>query len=358
MAGFNAMQSFSGGGDQFGEALEKNIQVSKPTQNQTTTPTSDSYSAWNAFLNPDQVQIQRLDTSSTNTNSLETPSYSAPVVLDSVSSEPEKVPTFEEIFARVNGLSVEKPAVKSEDAELNVAEKAEGKRLGEIVFNKTAVVEISLAEKGSETIRTDIITAEASSEPKSVEQKKSSSFIKKEQLLGSAEKIADVTTKIFSFGGKEGKQVFGALKDLWKTQIYIKEKKPDPKAKENAEKAAKRKANKQRFIALLKEGMSLYYAEMRKALLELEAKLGVNVLRTEEKNRLLGRNRNASFEGNDSVYAIHQTAYAMMEQRRRQQEASKPKVSSRGKPSAGQIFTDKTLQGERSGGNNMMSAVG
>ena len=97
---------------------------------------------------------------------------------------------------------------------------------------------------------------------------------------------------------------------------------------------------------------------MRKALIELEAKLGVNVLRTEDKNRLLGRYRNTSFEGNDSVYAIHQTAFAMMEQKKQQQTQSSRPSAGRGKASRGQIFTDKTLQGERSGGNNMMSAVG
>ncbi len=203
-------------------------------------------------------------------------------------------------------------------------------------------------------------TAEPGMEQSETGEKKNTDTEKslKKSAYSSAEKTAEISGKVAKRGFKEGKEVFNAVKDLLTNFIFYKEKKADPKAKENAEKLAKRRANKSRFMQTLREGMSIYYSEMRKMIIELEAKLGVNGLRAEDKNQLLGRNRNISFQGNDSIYAIHQTAFAMVEQKKRQQQQSSGSAAPRGKPSRGQIFTDKTLQGERSGGNNMMSAVG
>ena len=319
-----------------GDDLEKKAEV-KPQNDTTQQQLKDTNSAWTSFLRaPDaspggpQINITRLDT---------TPNVAVQTPTEVIVEEKPKL-TFEEIFnnlARADAETVREQSSKSLE--------------GSILFGVKA--ENSKEEKGEDQAEEAPSAVDQLSKPETKEP-----FSLKKFLLGHAEKSTEHTTKFAKRSWKEGKEVVGAMKDLWKNFIYLKEKKPDPKAKENAEKLAKRRANKARFISLLKEGVGLYYAAMRKMLMELEAKLGTNVLRTEDKNRLLGRNRNASFEGNDSIYAITQTAYAMMEERKRQQQAQSGGAASRGKPSRGQIFTDKNLQGERSGGNNMMSAVG
>jgi hypothetical protein len=356
-------------GNQFGsEALEKKDAADNAQASQKAKV--DSYNSWNAFLSPTtEVKIERLDT--------RTPASSSPVQTVQVE---EKKPTFEEIFAKLNGTQNEIPNSKvntlfdgvqerPQDI-LLVEEKQISKLEGSVFFSKSENIAVvknleakdsDLQPKGPSFIeaarKKNNEQAEVTTE-KSEGVKKGSVVFNRESLMGSAEKVANSTTKVAKFGFKEGKYVFGAVKDLWTNFIGFREKKLDPKAKENAEKAAKRKANKQRFVGLLREGMSIYYAEMRKALIELEVKLGVNVLRAEDKNRLLGRSRNMSFEKHDSVYEIHQIAFAMAEEKKQQQQASKSAPTARGKSSRGQIFTDKNLSGERSAGNNMMSAVG
>ncbi len=329
MAGFtptisSPSQSGFGRPRSYGEDLETKTEVK--SQNDTTQQQlKDNNSAWTSFLrvpeggSSSQLNITRLDTSS-----------------EGISVEEQKTHlTFEQIYQK---MASEEVNPIREQKQINNVE-------GSIVFDQKST-ESQIIEQESE----NTVILEKPETPEVISIKK--------QMLSSAEKTADITSKVSKRGWKESKEVFGAVKDLWKNFIYLKEKKPDPKAKENAEKLAKRKANKAKFMGMLREGISLYYAGMRKMLMELEVKLGTNVLRTEDKNRLLGRNRNASFEGNDSVYAITQTAYAMAEQKKRQKEASTSSPPVRGKASRGQIFTDKNLSGERSGGNNMMSAVG
>lgn len=384
-------------GDQFGsEALEKKTET---TNSQTTQQAKvDSYNTWNAFLTPTDVKFERLDTQATNT-------YSSAATAEPLMVTEERIPTFEELLAKVQnekqdsglrqndnitGNEIASPAMQDRNDDLKnelirqefniVEEKQVSKLEGSIFFSNSENIVVKVQHFDSRETSNDVIPSGVSgalsvngvegslrvgrddnsqeSDHPVIGAKKEIKFLNKEKLMGSAESVANVTTKVSKRGFKEGKDVVGAVKDLWTNFIGFREKKPDPKAKENAEKAAKRKANKLRFIALLKEGMSIYYAEMRKALIELEVKLGVHALRAEDKNRLLGRNRNMSFEKLDSIYEIHQVAFAMAEQRRQQQQASKPAPTARGKASRGQIFTDKNLSGERSAGNNMMSAVG
>ncbi len=293
---------------------------------------------WNSFLTPEPVSFTRLD-------SPQSDAYSA-----EQTPQKNETPNFADIYAKI--MSESDSTSKTED----LVGTHEGKEAQPDYVPQPIVEEKQVSKMEGSFVFSSGEEVVHDETPQSESKSKNSIDIK-QQVLGGSKEVLQTTLKVSKFGFKEGKDVVNAVSDLWKNFIGFREKKPDPKAKENAEKAAKRKANKLQFIGLLKEGMSLYYAAMRKALMELEVKLGVNALGAEDRNRFLGRNRNLSFQGNDSVYAIHQTAYEMMEQKRRQIQSSAP-APSRGKPSAGQVFRDKNLQGERSGGQNMMSAVG
>ncbi len=329
-SGFSNSGLRSSAPDTFAEGLEKQAESTPQDDAIQQQKKVDTNNTWNTFLAPESssasnVSITRLDSTFNNPTNLESST---------------KI-SFEEIYAQFTETKPVEVKEFEKNEAVTVEQKAASQNLeGSILFEQKAEA-----------------TGESSAE-KLVEK----SSLKKDKVknagLETSKEVIQQTIKVAKFGLKGSKEVKAAVKDLLTGFIFFRDKKPDPKAKENAEKAAKRKANKSRFISLLKEGMSIYYAGVRKAMMELEVKLGTNVLRTEDKNKLLGRNRNISFEGNDSVYTIHQTAFAMVEQKKMQQQAQQPKVGPRGKPSRGQIFTDKNLSGERSGGNNMMSAVG
>jgi len=326
--------SFFRSDSQGSEGLENSkVQAS---QEESAHDSKAMNNVWNAFLSAEPAQsgsFSRID---------------SPIAEHA--AEPAKI-SFEDILAKIQSEATDSGQSQNDKMEMYkaepvVEEKIVSKLEGSFMFKHAEVS----AQKES--------AVAAVEEEKKVEDKPAVKHETKNVALDASKEVLTQSLKVGTFGFKEGKEVFGAVSDLFKNFIGFREKKADPKAKENAEKAAKRKANKSQFIGLLREGMSLYYAATRRMLIELEVKLGVSALRAEDKNRLLGRNRNMSFEGNDSVYAIHQTAFEMAEQKRRQMQSRFAPTSGRGKPSAGQIFRDKNMQGERSGGQNMMSAVG
>lgn len=337
--------SFLRSDSQGSEGLENSkIQAS---QEESAQDKQAMNNVWNAFLSsePSQpVTFSRID---------------SPITENVV--EPAKI-SFEDILAKIqseandSGSKVHWTIEAKNDMESKTVEYVPAPVVEEKVVSR---LEGSFMFKHAEASAQKETAVAATEEEKKVEVKPTVKENEaKNVAMNTSKEVLTHSLKIGKFGFKEGKEVIGAVSDLFKNFIGFREKKVDPKAKENAEKAAKRKANKSQFIGLLREGMSIYYAAMRRMLIELEVKLGVSSLRTEDKNRLLGRNRNMSFEGNDSVYAIHQTAFEMAEQKRRQMQSHSAPSAGRGKPSAGQIFRDKNMQGERSGGQNMMSAVG
>lgn len=336
-------------GNSFGsESLEKQAENQQNKQQEYDQDKKDMNNVWNSFLStePSQpVSFTRMDSPSTSLAAENIYQYTAPQ-----EKEEEKKLSFAEIYTKLQSQDIDS-GLRQNDSESGHTFDNDKTRdfvgTSEAKEAQPQYVPASIVEENEE-----------SSTDQVAEKKQIGSIEFKKAALGTSKEVLDGTFKVAKFGFKEGKTVVNAVKDLWKNFIGFSEKKPDPKAKEKAEKAAKKKAHQQQFIGLLREGISLYYAAMRRALIELEVKLGVNVLSPEDRNQLLGRNRNMSFAGNDSVYAIHQTAYAMAEQKRRQMQGSSGSAAGRGRPSAGQIFRDKNLQGERSGGQNMMSAVG
>jgi hypothetical protein len=335
------------------EGLEKNQNLAQNQQALEQEREQDKQAmnnVWNSFLSaePSQpISITRLDTPESKTSET-------------------KAVSFEEIYAQINNKSQDSGQSRNDSIDsvgTSEAKEYQPDYIPALLVEEKVVTKLEgtfMFQHGEAQAQKDehIESEKSSDNTLSTEAKSSSKVEVKNVAVNTSKEVLNQSLKVGKIGFKEGKDVFNAVSDLWNSFIGFREKKVDPKAKENAEKAAKRKANKLQFIGLLKEGISLYYAAMQKALIELEVKLGVNALGTEDRNKILGRNRNLSFTGNNSVYAIHQTAFEMVEQKKRQAQRQSAPSSGRGKPSAGQIFRDKNLQGERSGGNNMMSAVG
>lgn len=176
------------------------------------------------------------------------------------------------------------------------------------------------------------------------------------------EKVSEV---MFNFGHKVGKEVhkngkefFGAMVKLFKENVFYasKKKETDPKkAKEEAEKKAKRAAHLREFFTKLKENLHISIIKKQEEEINLEKRLGTAGLSLGEKNRFMGKNRNESNQDIQSFYHLHQTYFGMVELKKSQKQAQDDQSMQATKPV---VNMHGAIEGGTGGGKVNISTTG
>lgn len=123
--------------------------------------------------------------------------------------------------------------------------------------------------------------------------------------------LGQVSKGIFGFF----KEIFGALKSLYKENIGFRVYSKEQKEKMEAEKRTRQAqgAVKQSFFGKITENSKDLYIQTNRKLVELEDRLGISGLSIFERNKYLGRRRNMSHEERN-IHLAHFTARGLQEE--------------------------------------------
>lgn len=159
---------------------------------------------------------------------------------------------------------------------------------------------------------------------------------------------------------KQGKDIFGALGDLFFGEIGFKYLSPEQKKKqqEDQEKLRAQNENKRSFFGALSNARVVWENMVMKMLNELQERMGIGGKSLEEKNKLLGmKGRNFSYTGVNTPYHIKAMHDALIEQANQQKlQQSKTATVLAGKKKTN-YFMDKNSALSRQG-QSVYSAAG